>query len=220
MPRRTGRQDAGRRGRTARRRAVLRRGRRARRASRRSASCCARARARSGRSSGRRPCRRRRGRSRRPACPSRAPGCAGTCAARRPPAAPRVCRDWLRLVNAGVSRIARRMNIPTTTSATLAQKREPPSPGDELRVAQSRAADREDHRRQEQARGNAHLRPAARQAAPPARRVLDGHQHRPAPLAADAEPLRAAQHHEQHRRPHAERLVGRAAGRSGTSRRP
>ena len=89
------------------------------------------------------------------------------------------------------------------------QKRQPPAPGDELRVAHLRAADREDHRRQEQARGYAHLRPAARQTAPPARRVLDGHQHGPAPLAADAEPLRAAQHHEQHRRPHAERLVGR-----------
>ena len=221
MPRRTGTRDGGRRGRTARRTAVLRRGRRARRASPRSTSCCARARARSGRSSRRRPCTRRTGRSRRPACPSRAAGCAGACAARRPPAAPRVCPTALRLVNAGVSRIASRMKMPTATSATLDQKRQPPAPGDELLVAHLRAADREDHRRQEQARGYAHLRPAARQPAPPARRVLDGHQHGPAPLAADAECLaRSAARTSSTGAHSAERARRSEAARSGTSPRP
>ena len=47
------------------------------------------------------------------------------------------------------------------------------------------------------------------EAAAAVRRVLDRHQHGAAPLAADADALREAQHDEQHRRPDADRVVGR-----------
>ena len=61
--------------------------------------------------------------------------------------------------------------------------------------------------RQQQPGRRAHLRPAAVEAAPPSRRVLDRHQHRAAPLAAEAEALQQAQHHQQDRRPRSPMLA-------------
>ena len=88
------------------------------------------------------------------------------------------------------------------------QERHAPAPREELLFGQAGADHAEDDRRQEQPGGHAHLRPAAREAAPAGRRMLDGHQHRAAPLAAHADALHAPQQHQQHRRPDADRLVG------------
>ena len=55
-----------------------------------------------------------------------------------------------------------------------------------------------EHRRGEEESGrHADLRPAAVEAAPTRRRVLDRHQHGAAPLAADAKPLRQTQQHDE-----------------------
>jgi hypothetical protein len=68
--------------------------------------------------------------------------------------------------------------------------------------------------------GHAHLRERAVEAALALRRVLDGHQHRAAPLAADADALREAQEHEQGSGRARRSWRASAGSRSGTSRRP
>src|SRR5262249_42984537 len=55
----------------------------------------------------------------------------------------------------------------------------------------------------------AELRPASVEALPVFRGMLDGHQNRAAPLAAKPEALDQPTRYEQHRRPYAERFVGR-----------
>ena len=88
------------------------------------------------------------------------------------------------------------------------QERDPPAPGQELLVGGVSWTIRKTHRGQEQAGGHAHLRPAAVEAAPALGGVLDRHQHRAAPLAADPDALGEAQQHQQHRRPDADLGVG------------
>jgi hypothetical protein len=89
------------------------------------------------------------------------------------------------------------------------QERDPPAPGQERLVRGDLLDDQEHDRGQEQAGGHAHLRPAAEEAAPALRGVLDRHEHRPAPLAADADALGDAQHHQQDRGPDADGVIGR-----------
>ena len=89
------------------------------------------------------------------------------------------------------------------------QERQPPAPGEELRVGhRGRRRSRTPACR---ARGRAARRAAASCRRSPAvlRRVLDRHQHGAAPLAAEAEALDQAAGDQQDRRPDAERLVGR-----------
>ena len=109
----------------------------------------------------------------------------------------------------GVSMIASRMKRPTATSSDAEQKRQPPAPREELLVGHLRA-DGEDHRRQEQAGGDAHLRPAARRS-PRRPRGECSTAISTAPPHSPPTPMPCAQRSsdEQHRRPDADRAVGR-----------
>src|SRR5262249_17666821 len=65
-----------------------------------------------------------------------------------------------------------------------------------------------DHSRTQQQSGwHTHLWPAAIEAAPAGRRVLDCHQHRAAPFAADADTLKHAKEKQHHRSPDADRSI-------------
>jgi hypothetical protein len=68
--------------------------------------------------------------------------------------------------------------------------------------------DGEDGRGQHEPGRHANLRPASVEAALARRRVLDGHQHRAAPFAADAEALRHAQHDERDGGPWPDLFIG------------
>jgi hypothetical protein len=76
------------------------------------------------------------------------------------------------------------------------QERDAPAPGQELLVGGEQLHECEDRGRQEQSRRHAHLRPASEEAAATRRRVLDRHEHCPAPLSAHADALRQAQDHQ------------------------
>ncbi len=87
------------------------------------------------------------------------------------------------------------------------QERQAPAPGQHVLLRQAgHRAHRQ--RRQDQARRHAGLRQAAEETLLALGRVLDRHQHRPAPLAAHRDPLQEAHQHQQHRRPVADLVVG------------
>ncbi len=78
------------------------------------------------------------------------------------------------------------------------QERDPPAPGEEL-VTGQRGQRQEDERREDHPDRAPHLRPAAEEASPAGRRVLDRHEDRATPLAAEGEPLQEAQDHQEDR---------------------
>lgn len=86
-------------------------------------------------------------------------------------------------------------------------ERHPPSPGGELRVGEGRRERQHDAVGEQEAERGAHLRKARPQPAPLGRRVLGGQQHRPAPLAAEPEPLEETQHQEKRRSGRTDRRV-------------
>src|SRR5690606_15771142 len=88
------------------------------------------------------------------------------------------------------------------------QERQTPSPGQHVFLGQHRnRAHRE--RRQDQAWSDTGLRQAAEEALLALWRVLDRHQHRPAPLAAYRNALQEAHDDEQQRGPVPDRVIGR-----------
>ena len=89
------------------------------------------------------------------------------------------------------------------------QERDAPAPLEERVTGRDHRHERHDARGEQQAERNADLRRGAESAAAGLGRVLDGHQHRAAPLAAGRDALQDAQQHEQDRRPDPDRLVGR-----------
>ncbi len=88
------------------------------------------------------------------------------------------------------------------------QERHAPAPGQEL-VLRHPAEEREHDRGCQQPGRHADLRPAAVETALVGRRMLDGHQHRAAPLAAHAESLHEPKQDQEDGRPRADGLVGR-----------
>ena len=99
---------------------------------------------------------------------------------------------------------------PEADQQRAGQERDPPAPGEELRLRQE-AAQREGPDRRDDAEGVAELDDAAEEAAPLRRDALHHHQDRAAPLAADPDALDQAQRHEQDRGPQADLRVGRQA---------
>ena len=87
------------------------------------------------------------------------------------------------------------------------QERDPPSPLEELLVGQRCRQQGVGTRSEDEAGRHADLGPGTVEAAPVLGSVLDGHQRRTTPLAADAEALSEAQHDEQNRCPDADRGV-------------
>ena len=88
------------------------------------------------------------------------------------------------------------------------QERDPPAPGQEVRLALHDRHHGEQAVGDQLARGRARLRPARPEAAPGRVAVLGDDQHRAAPLAAEREALDEPQHHQQHRGEHAHGRVG------------
>ena len=89
------------------------------------------------------------------------------------------------------------------------QERHAPAPGEEAGWRGERAREQEGEVRSDDADRCADLREAAVKAAAVRGRALDHQQHRPAPLAADREPLKKAQQDEQRRRQRTQRRVRR-----------
>ena len=92
-------------------------------------------------------------------------------------------------------------------SSALAQERNPPPPVAELVVGQRCRQQGVGPRSEDDAGGHADLWPSTVEAASVVGSVLDGHQRRTTPFAADAEALSEAQHDEQNRCPDADRSV-------------
>jgi hypothetical protein len=88
------------------------------------------------------------------------------------------------------------------------EKRDAPSPREKLILRQPRERGEHSGRGQQSGR-HAHLRQAAVEATRACRRMLHGHQHRTAPLAANPKALREPQRHQTHRRPRPDLVVGR-----------
>ena len=104
------------------------------------------------------------------------------------------------------------MKRPTTDEHGAGQERDPPAPAQERGLARQRPA-RCANTLVERSRpaGTPICGHEPKKPRRPWRRVLDRHQHRAAPLAADADALGEAEHDEQDRREHADRRVGRQA---------
>ena len=88
------------------------------------------------------------------------------------------------------------------------EERDAPAPAQERVLGQARR-EREDPRRQQQARRRSRLRPAAVEATPSGGGVFGRHEHGAAPLAPETEALNEAQRHEQDRSADADLRVGR-----------
>ena len=89
------------------------------------------------------------------------------------------------------------------------QERHPPAPGQEGRFGGDRPHQRQHPVGEQQPDRYADLRPARVEPAPVRIAGLERHQHRAAPLAAEAEPLQEPQGDQQDRRPHPDRGVRR-----------
>jgi hypothetical protein len=88
------------------------------------------------------------------------------------------------------------------------EERDPPAPGQEVLVVHARPEQGEGTGAQGQAEPQADLGARAPQPALPRRCVLDGHEDRPGPLAAEGDPAEHAQQDQQQRRPDADGGVG------------
>jgi len=92
---------------------------------------------------------------------------------------------------------------------TAEQERHPPPPRQERIVGGNRIRQRQYAVGQQQSDRDAHLRPAGVEAASAGVPRFQRHQDGPAPLTAQAQALQEAQHHQQHRRPDADRGIRR-----------
>ena len=99
-------------------------------------------------------------------------------------------------------------------------ERHPPSPGQELCVSQGFRQHQKGCRRQHEAERRAELGEHRIPASPVRRRILGRQQDRPAPFAAQSQPLPEAADRQQQGRKDADRVVARQESRSGTVDRP